>query len=313
LLLRLDSAILPSLFDQVLPDGADIRFSKADGTPLEYQIERWNASGPSAMVWVGLDTVFADRDSQQIVIYWGNPDAESNSKGSKVFDPVFGFNGVWHLDEAAQDTGMTDVYLDASFYRNNGDDYISGNNRTGVIGRGINLDGIADHVKIWDNPAYDLGKGPFSISLWFRKVEEERGDVFNYESYDATDDFGIILQEDETLDVYVLIDNVGSIVVDNDSPFTLNEWHHAAVVRDGDGNITTYVDGEVDGTGFSKANLSHIEKGSYILLGRNHYQDQITQPYEGALDEFRLSSVKRSGDWIKLSYQNQRPDSDWLR
>ena len=43
-------------------------------------------------------------------------------------------------------------------------------------------------------------------------------------------------------------------------------------------------------------NLSHIEKGSYILLGTNHYHDDLTNTYQGALDEFRLSSVKRSAD-----------------
>ena len=46
-------------FDNVQPDGRDIRFSKPDGTPLPYEIERWvNRAGNAdtdALVKAGAD------------------------------------------------------------------------------------------------------------------------------------------------------------------------------------------------------------------------------------------------------------------
>ena len=39
-------------FAQAKPLGEDIRFGKADGTPLPYSIELWDAAAKAAAIWV---------------------------------------------------------------------------------------------------------------------------------------------------------------------------------------------------------------------------------------------------------------------
>ena len=79
--------------------GADIRFSKADSTPLPYQIDTWEPWG--AAIWVLVDSVKGNNNTQFIRMYWGNPNAASESNGPAVFDTANGFVGVWHLGNAA--------------------------------------------------------------------------------------------------------------------------------------------------------------------------------------------------------------------
>ena len=66
-------------FSEVKPRGEDIRFS-AKGKPLAYQVERWDAAGGNADVWVGIP-VIRGNEQQEIRMHWGNDKALSESDG----------------------------------------------------------------------------------------------------------------------------------------------------------------------------------------------------------------------------------------
>lgn len=53
-------------FSEALGSGENIRFSKADGTHLYYQIERWDSLSGEAQVWVRVDTVYGNNSTQYI-------------------------------------------------------------------------------------------------------------------------------------------------------------------------------------------------------------------------------------------------------
>ena len=69
------------LYTQNFPDfstsgySPTIRFAKLDGTHLPYQIERWDDTKDSAEIWVLLDTIKGNSNSQQIKMYWGKTGA----------------------------------------------------------------------------------------------------------------------------------------------------------------------------------------------------------------------------------------------
>jgi len=107
LLIRLNSENFS--FDKAEEDGSDIRFTKADGTPLPYEIERWNSALSLAEIWVRVDTIFADKSSQTIVMYSGNSEAQSLSNGENVFDSTGGFRSVWHLGENSTSSTVEDA------------------------------------------------------------------------------------------------------------------------------------------------------------------------------------------------------------
>ncbi|MBF0432116.1 MAG: DUF2341 domain-containing protein, partial [Fibrobacteria bacterium] len=51
-------------FSEAKTNGEDIRFTKSDGTFLFHEIERWDNSVSRAEIWVKVDTVFGDNNSQ---------------------------------------------------------------------------------------------------------------------------------------------------------------------------------------------------------------------------------------------------------
>ena len=86
-------------FARAKSGGADVRFAKSDGTPLPYEIERWDSVARQAEVWVRVDTVMGNDTMQIITMYSGNADSASQSNGAQVFDTSRGFEGVWHMGQ----------------------------------------------------------------------------------------------------------------------------------------------------------------------------------------------------------------------
>jgi len=72
-------------FSQAKPNGDDLRFTSADGKPLAYQIEQWNAQSGIAAIWVRIPTIKGN-SRQEIRMHWGNSQASSQSNGAAVFN-----------------------------------------------------------------------------------------------------------------------------------------------------------------------------------------------------------------------------------
>jgi|TARA_B100000678_G_scaffold204076_1_gene171859 hypothetical protein len=88
-------------FSQAKPRGEDVRFS-SNGKPLAYQIERWDAEGGNADVWVRIPTIKGN-DQQAIKMHWGKEKVSGESNGEQVFLTTEGFAGVWHLGDNLED------------------------------------------------------------------------------------------------------------------------------------------------------------------------------------------------------------------
>ena len=100
LLVRLTSANA-DVFTQAAANGADIRFTKADGvTRLPHQRERWDAANQVAEFWVLADTVMGNA-SNTVRMYWGKGAAADSSNGGQVFTAANGFVSVWHMGDSS--------------------------------------------------------------------------------------------------------------------------------------------------------------------------------------------------------------------
>jgi hypothetical protein len=97
ILIRLTPSADSLVFVQAKAGGADLRFSRANGTRLRYQLESWDATSRNASVWVQMDNV-ASAANHEIRIHWGNASANSQSTGSGVFAKELGYQAVWHMN-----------------------------------------------------------------------------------------------------------------------------------------------------------------------------------------------------------------------
>ena len=163
----------------------------------------------------------------------------------------------------------------------------------------LDFDGINDVVFIPDAPAFDFGTGAFSVSAWFKKEGQGRGDIINMKG--PYGDFGFLLNSDETFGIYF-----NSWAVTNGShTFTLNEWHHAVFVRDNNGNLTTYLDGVPDGSGYQNANVS--SNLGDLRIGANHNNGVTTLHHDGEIDEVAFWANELSPNEVIALYNNGTP------
>ena len=94
-LLVLDSTKVDYTLTQ--DDGGDLRFFDADGTPLAYEIERWDEAGNS-YVWVKVPQIDIGA-TDSIPMYYGNAAVADGEDPSAVWAGT-GYRSVYHLDDA---------------------------------------------------------------------------------------------------------------------------------------------------------------------------------------------------------------------
>lgn len=301
-------------FTQVVNNGEDIRFTKADNSFLPYQIERWDPVTGLAEVWVRVDTLWGNNENQHIQMYWGasTSSAASISNGQAVFDTAAGFQGVWHLGESSA------TLYDATINGFNGSRNGNQKRIPGEIGFGQGYDGSGDYSDMGDvcNP----GASAFTVCAWIKLattkqyqaiISKSRGDSPSL-SYGWLVEIG----SDGALTLFAATDTgtwggartfvLASRIFITDTV----SWHHIAVVIDRSGNsfCKLYIDGSMI-TSFSVvgdiADIGDIVNSVPLRLGSDA---KGGCPLNGSLDECSIAFAARSPDWVKLCYMNQKKD-----
>jgi len=83
-------------FTHAQTNGADIRFTDANGNLLSYWIESWDSVNKQAKVWVKVPSIPAN-GTVEIFMYYGNPEAPSKSNGKKTFEKFYSFEDVHNI------------------------------------------------------------------------------------------------------------------------------------------------------------------------------------------------------------------------
>jgi hypothetical protein len=293
-------------FSQARLEGGDIRFTKADNTPLAYEIERWDPAAQSADIWVKIDTVFGNDESHGIAMYWGAsaPAAGGESNGAAVFDTGNGFVGVWHLNDPGASV------KDATYNAYGGSAYNMApqSGMFGIIGAGREFRGDSSYITMPGTSASKLNFGQndvYSLSAWiytdtldslYQAIISKGDEQYNLE----------ILGGDWEFAEYE--NKAGWNMSQSPSPATVRQWVHVVGVRNGakqylyvNGSCVDSV-GKVLGNGFSRAS------GYDLMIGKTNGVSMPGFPYyfHGVLDEIRIHNCALSADWIKLCYMNQK-------
>ncbi len=315
--IRLTGAVFD--FSQAQDSGEDLRFSGAAGTPLAYEIESWDASAATAVLWVKVPVVYGNNDSQYIVMHWGNDDGSlvSLSDGTGVFDTSEGFQAVWHLSGAGNGTAF-----DAT---GNGFDGTPFNMNTvpviqGAVGSARLFDGTSSYITI---PGSASGKldmpqnGDYSISCWAyadtidtlwhaiagKGHEQYYLKLKCFENGNATWEF-VEFQEQEGWE----------FTEDSIPPAPgAKQWVYLTGVRSG-AKQSLYINGSLVNDSIS------LMEGVYAGNNRDNFTigkhaREVTIPYDegtcffnGIIDEVRVTNTVPDSDWIKLCYMNQKAE-----
>lgn len=270
-------------FREAKADGSDLRFADANGVAIPYQIEEWDADRGAAVVWVRVPRIQGN-SRQELRIFWGKPDATSESSAAAVFGASNRYISVWHLGDTFADETAT---LKS---RN-----VNTTTTRGMIGKGRRLaggQGIACGENITNYPA---GSSAHTTQAWFRAG---RANVTILGWGNEGGGLGSKVRMQFRGPTHVHID---SFFADVDAPLRLpiNEWINVVYSYANDeGKI--YINGRLEGSARRKLD---IKSPARLWLG-GWYNDY---DFVGDLDEVRVSKVARSADWVRLEYENQKP------
>ena len=272
-------------FRQAMAAGEDLRFS-AGGKPLAYQIESWDAVQGSASVWVRIPRIQGNAH-QEIKLHWGKADAASESNGAAVFNAANGYASVIHMNDTLKDEVGTVKPVDGGTTVAPG---VVGAGRHFTAGKGIRC---GENIL-----TFPTGSNPHSSECWFR-AETAGTNVMAWGNEERQGKVVMTLASPPhlTLDCYFSNGNVAG-----GSTLPLGPWLHVIhTYQNGDSRV--YVNGVLDGASTSAAAPLAIKRPTKMWLGgwQNNYN------FAGDIDEVRISNVARSADWIRLQYENQKP------
>lgn len=290
------------VFSQAEANGGDIRFAKENGTPLAYEIERWDNANNEAEIWVNVDTIYGNDSTHYIIMRWGNPGAVSASNGTAVFDTGKGFQGVWHLD---QPTGA--IALDATINQFGGTPSATTPVRAaGIIGMGYQFDGASTCFSMQGTASSTLNfpqNGTYSLSAW---VYADTLDYTNPQDTSYLHDMTIVSKDNcqyalktrstnwEFFEYASTVGWQGSF-----APATQRAWKYVTGVRNGthqslyvDGQLIMDTVGQVTPCKDPRSTVENVTIG--MMPGKLQPSASVNGPpayFSGIIDEVRISSV----------------------
>jgi hypothetical protein len=308
LLVRLDSSNFD--FAEARDSGQDLRFANPDGSPLPHEIARWHASASRAEVWVRVDRIRGNDDSQYIEMFWGNSRAPSLSDGAAVFDTANGFVSVWHLDA---DQGSNPIRFDdatANRLHGTGVNMAASDGVEGMVGTARRFNGVNAHINVQNSSSSPLNlpqRTGYTVSAWVRADSL----ASRYQTLVGKGDNQYNLQiSRENMWHFVEAQQHG-VFEAVEAPAQTGAWRLLTGVREGAG-ISLYVDGVlVSRLQVIKAETAVRNESYDVSIGWNN---QVAgQPFAGALDEVTISRRARSPEWIKLTFENQKRGQSLVR
>lgn len=265
---------------------ADLRFrNAADTAILNYEIDKWNTAG-SSYIWVQVDRLTST--SNWIWAYYGSPLATPRAYTTNGSTWTEGYLGVWHL-QAANGTG---AWVDSTVNAFPGvganvtpvNGQIAGAANFAAANADINLTGLASTAQ------------KYTFEYWLKTAST------------STDGRFIDIQSGRL----IMGHNAGGLRYYDQSStwrptsggfgtgFNDNTWRY--VVYTFSATFPTgsvYVAGSVltNAVPYTAANI-----GGRVRLGSDNNLGGAD--YTGLMDEFRISTVVRSSNWVWACYMN---------
>ncbi len=260
----------------------ELRFTDASGNNLDYEIDTWDSTTGTALVWVSVPSLSGT--ATMINAYY-DPASTINlpAVSSTAVWTSAGYYGVWHMN-AANATDSTANHLDGTASGS-----VTVDNAK--IGTGVNF--LSNAQITTTNTPNSAFTSAISFEAWARpSVVTGKQALFGKEAL-AT----FKIQESKTwfttpgkTDFKNVNHSVGA-----------NTWYHFVLTFVPNGAAKVYVNGNSVKTETDSKGFNDLTKSCPVVIGSNQWSEY----YLGILDECRLVTTELSADWIVADYATQ--------
>ncbi|MFA6160285.1 MAG: InlB B-repeat-containing protein [Parcubacteria group bacterium] len=295
-----------------LNGGGDVKFSSdsagANQLPCEIVsfVTNNNPALGTAEIWV--KTNLSGSATTSIWVWYGKagdtqPAVTADYGRNNVWDTDFKM--VQHLKDAT-----TSTTTDSTSNANNGVKLTANEpiEATGKIGKGQQFDGSNDYLNV-KSGAVLSEKTAFTIDSWVYFANGSAGFViYSQENTSSNNQLWFLRTLNTRYLRYDFKDINGANEITSDSTSTINNdaWNHIVLTYDGT-YLRYYINGSLDKT------ITQTISGTYTTNTSDISSLRRLTPvyYTSTIDEIRLSSLARSGDFIATSYSNQNDPANF--
>ncbi|MFE3846204.1 DUF2341 domain-containing protein, partial [Thermoplasmatota archaeon] len=279
-------------------DGDDIAFTDVGGNQLSHEIELFNSGTGELLAWVKVPSLSGSVNTS-LYLYYGNPSAVSQEDVNGVWDSDFTL--VQHLNETSG------THFDSTSYGNDGTlgggTYINvSQTAVGMIDGADSFNGTDGHVDCGTSSDLEPGTGDFTFEAWVKRASITNGyNAIVAKRHSNSAGFIWWLTDTNGLRFFSVAGNLqyGSIADTN--------WHHIAVTLDRDGYGVVYKDGVSVGSLDISGNTGSVSSPRLFSFGQQTQSaSAFNQPFNGTIDEVRVSKTPRDSSWIKTEYNNHQ-------
>ena len=312
-LIRISTNGIPGFLysDCLHGNGGDLRFADAEGNLLSSEVDTWNTDGES-LVWVKVPQLTKDT---KLNAYYGCV-LPGDVTPSDVWSQDY--VGVWHLGESAlplwESSGVSTPFnvsssttptpaLGVAGKIGGAVDFTTGNTNVRLSADDDpDLDGFTDMtIEVWtcqDGPSTNATGGSMNAYLLAKRVKNNEDAAYalysNSTPNDATKHGRNIFMVSTTGTGWAYVMTSGQNMIPN-----WGEWNHQAFVRDATNSKGYgYLDGTVKNGG-NTGTAALFDSTSKLHLGNSQAGGT---PFNGMVDELRISRVVRSQAWLKASH-----------
>ncbi|MFA6190248.1 MAG: DUF2341 domain-containing protein [Candidatus Staskawiczbacteria bacterium] len=276
-------------------DGGDIVFTTTGGVKLDHEVEKYVPSTGELVAWVEVPSVFTSVDTD-IYIYYGNALVADQWNVGGTWDDggSNNFKGVWHLKDIT-----TSTISDSTSYLNNANKRGANDpiEAVGQINTGQNFNYLSYALVTGANAGLKLTGSDGTFSAWVKPITKVNYDGIIGNNFASGWWFTLNAGKASFWSA------TGSYVYSGQTAVATDQWSHVLVTFDNATKLATfYLNGNPDGTAITHFTIG--DGGNNYYIG-NDGRDGIGYPFDGVIDELRVSNIKRSADWIKTEYNNQ--------
>jgi biopolymer transport protein ExbB len=246
-------------FDDVKPDGSDLRVAGPKGERVDHYVENFDPKAGLATVWVkgvGLDPA----SSQTYHLYYGG-DVASTANPAGIFDAseilALDFSGSPVKDRTRNNNSVTTVPTSAGF-----------------AGQSATFSG-KEVLRVPGSSSLNIGGRPFTFMLWVKPGSAGGGSLV-----DRAGSFSISLAG------LTPVATVGGAQIPSTAALKAGAWNHVALVVRSDGRAELFINGAPAGTGSAAL---PAQQGDIV----------VGQGFSGQIDNLRFAAADRSAGYVQ--------------
>jgi hypothetical protein len=285
-----------SLAAHAQTSGNDILFVASDDiTKLSHEVEHYASSTGELEAWVKLPGIATSTDTV-FNMYYGNASVSNQQQATSTWNSNYA--GVWHFPNGPA-LGLNDSTINS--------------NIAGIVGSPTAGTGKIDGAVTLTNSNSDYVSVPSSSSLsptsqitlsaWVKTSQTTNASIINKHDDSFYLALGALTAASGRLSFFLA--NRNSTWMEGTTNVADGNLHYVAATFDGT-NEVIYVDGLVQKTENHAGALA--TGGAAVTIGSRREAAQnpnFTNPFNGPIDEVRVSNTARSADWLSTEYNNQ--------